>query len=599
MTTTKYKLFLLVIALVLFSAIFMGVTCAYAEETCVHNFTFRTVNATCNEYDYTEYTCESCGYSYKTDYIQGEHEYKTATIEPTCTHKGYTTHFCVLCGYSYTDNYVDETGHEFVDETVQADCLNNGYTTHTCTKCSYEYTDNYVEKLGHNYEGVTTDADCLNGGFTTYTCTRCNDSYVGDNVDALGHDYLDETINANCVSYGYTTHTCSRCQDRYVTDYVAPTGHDYIEEKILSAKDGIGYIKHTCKNCSYSYVSEFIVSDKDGFPPDVAHKHSYYLQTVLNENNKTVKFSYLCDCGDDGINRLVVKTVDEKAALRVETLDNGIMSYVSYTGKIRVEVSDGDKLLNYFYIQCTEIATEPEVHQHNYVYSIDKDLGNKEISVRYVCECGASEKLAVEIDNGAEIKTYDIESGETVNYADIYGALIISIKHNAEVLETFEVENLQDIEEHEHQYSFEYRLDKNVKTITVKCSCVICGESIKVDAEFKDKDGYGITITADGNGAINYGELNDGEYEVRLINGQTDFAVFELDIQSEPVVPDEPNEPIEPDEPFDPMNPFEPQEPTGSRRSNGTFAIVMLVVVLVGLIAGGIATVVMMKKKKK
>ena len=41
-----------------------------------------------------------------------QHEYVEKTVESTCTEKGYTEFTCE-CGHSYKDNYVEELGHSF------------------------------------------------------------------------------------------------------------------------------------------------------------------------------------------------------------------------------------------------------------------------------------------------------------------------------------------------------------------------------------------------------------------------------------------------------------------------------------------------------
>ena len=60
------------------------------DGECRHeNMTSNTVEPTCTESGYTEYTCD-CGYSYISDYISAKgHTYKNTVYAPTCTEPGY------------------------------------------------------------------------------------------------------------------------------------------------------------------------------------------------------------------------------------------------------------------------------------------------------------------------------------------------------------------------------------------------------------------------------------------------------------------------------------------------------------------------------
>ena len=76
---------------------------ASCDSECKHeNMTSNTVEPTCTESGYTQYTCD-CGYSYISDYISAKgHTYKDTVYAPTCTEHGYTEHICAVCSYSFT-----------------------------------------------------------------------------------------------------------------------------------------------------------------------------------------------------------------------------------------------------------------------------------------------------------------------------------------------------------------------------------------------------------------------------------------------------------------------------------------------------------------
>ncbi len=79
-----------------------------------HSYSATVTPPTCTERGYTTYTC-TCGYSYKSTYVEPVHDYTTAVVtEPTCEQMGYTTYYCE-CGEYIVDDYVDALYHDFSD----------------------------------------------------------------------------------------------------------------------------------------------------------------------------------------------------------------------------------------------------------------------------------------------------------------------------------------------------------------------------------------------------------------------------------------------------------------------------------------------------
>lgn len=89
-----------------------------------------------------EYAADSSGSGTACDHVYTS---ETTTL-PTCTESGWRTYTCELCGYSYKSS-VPATGHIWeATETVDTEYNDNGdvtklgYTVYTCTSCGETYT---------------------------------------------------------------------------------------------------------------------------------------------------------------------------------------------------------------------------------------------------------------------------------------------------------------------------------------------------------------------------------------------------------------------------------------------------------------------------
>ena len=177
------------------------------EPECMHNYLAEVTASTCEDAGYTTYTCNKCGDSYQSDYVDAlGHSYKTEVTKPTCNKDGYTTYTCSSCDYSYVGQGEESIGHSYNAVVTPATCNNGGYTTYTCSVCNYSYADNVVSSLGHSYKSTVTKPTCVDEGYTTYVCIRCADEYTANVVVALGHDWVDATTSApkTCKSCGAT-----------------------------------------------------------------------------------------------------------------------------------------------------------------------------------------------------------------------------------------------------------------------------------------------------------------------------------------------------------------------------------------------------------
>lgn len=82
-----------------------------SPERCeAPRYTAQVTPPACGVWGYTDYTCETCGYSYRADYTHPQHTYAETRHEPTCTEDGSVTYTCTGCGDSYSET-LPATGH--------------------------------------------------------------------------------------------------------------------------------------------------------------------------------------------------------------------------------------------------------------------------------------------------------------------------------------------------------------------------------------------------------------------------------------------------------------------------------------------------------
>lgn len=154
------------------------------------------------------------------------HTYVLTVTSPTCLEQGYTTYTCTTCGYEYKSRYVDALGHtEVFDDAVEPDCTHTGLTEGShCSVCNEILTpQTTVDPLDHSYTKEVIAPTCSQQGYTEYTCERCGDSYKDDFTDTTAHSftYYVGDGNATCTKDGTKTASCDRCS---ATDTVTDFG---------------------------------------------------------------------------------------------------------------------------------------------------------------------------------------------------------------------------------------------------------------------------------------------------------------------------------------------------------------------------------------
>ena len=213
------------------------------------------VPASCSSTGYNSGThCEVCGTVLSGHEIIPvlEHTFKDVIVEPTCISRGYTQYICESCGYTITDTYVDVVDHSWNQGVVyeEATAEHEGTMLYICDICGSSKTES-IPKLVHEHKYVesVTAPTCTGKGFTTHTCS-CSDSYVDSYVDALGHDFGEwtETTAPSCTDKGEETRCCSRCDACEIRE-TEELSHHYGEPSFTWAEDSSCEASFTCSRC--------------------------------------------------------------------------------------------------------------------------------------------------------------------------------------------------------------------------------------------------------------------------------------------------------------------------------------------------------------
>ena len=244
--------------LLFISLFFLILTFASCDDgECRHeNMTSNTVEPTCTESGYTEYTCD-CGYSYISDYISAKgHTYKDTVYAPTCTEPGYTEHTCSVCSYSFSSEQTAPLRHKISSVEYPPSCTEQGYTEYICYVCDYSYISDYKQSTGHVFSENTVLPSCLEQGYSEFTCQNCEYTYKTNFTPPTGHKYEKEVLSeVRCTESGEEKFTCA-CGDTYSV-ITSPSGHDFSRKVTMPTLSDMGYSDFTCKNCEYIYRGEY------------------------------------------------------------------------------------------------------------------------------------------------------------------------------------------------------------------------------------------------------------------------------------------------------------------------------------------------------
>ena len=169
-----------------------------------------------------------------TIHYQHIHDYTLfpgVTVEPTCTQPGYIEYTCV---WGETYRQVLPAGHNYTVfiNTVAPTCTEGGHSVYKCSRCDETQTRDVVSAFGHDATVLvnTVEPTCTEGGYSVYLCSRCNKTEKRDPVSALGHDYSGAVtvVEPTCKDKGYTETQCIRCDSIEKTNYKDTVGHKLV-----------------------------------------------------------------------------------------------------------------------------------------------------------------------------------------------------------------------------------------------------------------------------------------------------------------------------------------------------------------------------------
>lgn len=231
------------------------------ESAKGHSYSSEVTEPTCTSMGFTTYTCDECGDTYDSEYVdKAEHDYDAVMTEPTCTEHGFTTYSCKNCDDEYVSDYVDAAPHDYDAVVTAPTCTEMGFTTYTCKDCGNSYVNDYTNMVEHNYNKEVVEPTCTEHGYSVYTCPDCGKSYIGDYVENKEHTYTETVIQPTCTSMGYTVFDCNDCEDSYKGNYVDKLPHAYEAVVTEATCTSHGFTTYTCPDCGDSYVSDYVES---------------------------------------------------------------------------------------------------------------------------------------------------------------------------------------------------------------------------------------------------------------------------------------------------------------------------------------------------
>lgn len=199
-------------------------------NTLEHEYTAEVIEPiACIEQGYTRYTCKNCGFSYVTDFTNGEHQFGQwqVTIEPTCTDTGFQYRECSYCGVAECED-IPAAGHQYQTFVIAPTCTEQGFTVDACDICDASNYYDYVEATGHTeVADQGYPATCTTTGLTDGTyCSVCDMVLQAQEViPTIPHtEVVDKGYPATCSVTGLTDGAhCSICGMVIWAQEVIPT----------------------------------------------------------------------------------------------------------------------------------------------------------------------------------------------------------------------------------------------------------------------------------------------------------------------------------------------------------------------------------------
>ncbi len=315
-----------------------------------HNYAVtKTVEATCTEDGYIEFTCQNTGCNAtkkqnlpvlghdfgndntcdRCEYERNVHvhSYTENIVDPTCTAMGYTEYTC-SCGYSYRDNYIEPVRHDWNSGviTTEATCTSDGLMTYTCLTCSAAKTEVIIGE--HKWsEVVVFEKTCTEDGLSTKTCAVCGE--IESIIVPAGHswDEGNETLAPTCKTEGSKTCICGDCGTE--ESFIIPElGHNFVNG--ICTRCGVSFIEIVTPSSHPLYGMYFEIDDiLSDYGPSLIDEYGVMLDYNSDANLEKVAV-YLTQDGTMWRRCIAVKGTNITHATYVPYLS--YQSEIKYTG---------------------------------------------------------------------------------------------------------------------------------------------------------------------------------------------------------------------------------------------------------------------------
>ena len=328
--------------------------------------------------------CDICGYVRQNH----THSFDITVVPPTCTTMGYTIYTCSSCGYSYRTNYIEQTGHHWNNGviTVEKTCTADGLKIYTCVDCGA--TMNEIIPAGHTWsETVTIPATCTTDGSVTKICSVCG--AIAVEVIPAGHTWGEDVdlIEATCVDPGLARHTCIKCG--LTVDFeTAPLGHHFV--------NGI------CTRCGIHFIDVVVP-----YPEQAQYGMYFCIDDIISNYGPAIinQYGVLLDYNQDArINKVgVYLTQDGTMWRRCIACVGDDISYATYVPYLSYDADIYYTGLNSDWINIFRLSEGNDgIWRYNEYTTIGVNLedrnGNLLLSLYDIGQAGAKTRIFDDLD---------------------------------------------------------------------------------------------------------------------------------------------------------------------------------------------------------
>ena len=322
---------------------------------CAHqSVTESKIPPTCAKQGYTTYVCDTCNYSYSSDFIAPtSHSYTAYTIPPTCALEGYIIYIC-SCGSSYKSEPIPTIEHTTQSNTILPTCTSEGYTEHKCSVCGYFYASDTVPPTDHSYNKSIQLPTALKNGAVEYSCA-CSAQYTEKYIsyaDILDSPYVESsTVLSKGIDVSRWNHQIDMVTGEYLPlDWktIKQSGFDFVILKAGSTRSGkeptfeSDYADAKAAGLMVGAYYYTYSSDIEGIKNDVSNLIKYI-------EGKTFEFPIYFDIEDSSLIPLGKKTLTSLCETFICSMqENGYYSALYANHNWLMNILDTSRILSLF-----------------------------------------------------------------------------------------------------------------------------------------------------------------------------------------------------------------------------------------------------------